>query len=207
MLAGCQTVDPYTRETKTSNATQGALIGAAAGAGVGALTGVAADKHVARNALIGAGVGALGGGAIGYYMDQQEAELRRRLDQTGVRIQRNGDRIELVMPGHVTFDTGAANIRPRFRRVLDDVAIVLEEYEKTYVRVEGHTDSRGSSSYNQELSAERVRSVAGYLGGRGILDERFILRAYGESQPIASNASAAGRQQNRRVEINLIPHT
>lgn len=206
-LAGCTTYDPYTGEEKVSHATRGTAIGAAAGAAVGALTGVAADEHVARNALIGAGVGALGGGAVGYYMDRQEAKLRQRLEETGVRIQRDGDQIRLIMPGNVTFDVDSTQIRPQFERVLADVGIVLEEFNKTYIRVEGHTDSSGAASYNQELSRRRAQSVARSLINEGLLQERFIIRAHGESQPIASNATASGRQQNRRVEIELVPHT
>ncbi len=205
--AGCTTYDPYTREEKVSHATRGAAIGAAAGAAVGALTGVAADEHVARNALIGAGVGALGGGAVGYYMDRQEAKLRQRLDETGVRIEREGDHIRLIMPSNVTFDVDSAQIRPQFDRVLADVALVLKEFNKTYVRVEGHTDSTGSEAYNLRLSRQRAQSVARALIRQDLLAERFIIRAHGESRPIVSNATEAGRQQNRRVEIELVPHT
>lgn len=205
--AGCTTVDPYTRESKTSHTTRGSLIGAAAGAGAGALTGVATDTNVARNALIGAGVGGLGGAAVGYYMDRQEAILRQRLDETGVRISRNGNTIELIMPGHITFKTDSARIAPRFKKVLADVGLVLEEFRKTYVRVEGHTDSRGPAPYNRRLSQKRAQRVIENLRSRGIMDKRFIRRAMGESSPVASNRTAAGRRQNRRVELELIPHT
>lgn len=207
LVAGCTTYDPYTREEKVSNATKGAGIGAAAGAAAGALTGVAADKHVARNALIGAGVGALGGGAVGYYMDRQEAKLRQRLDETGVRVKREGERIRLVMPGNVTFEVDSAQVRSRFQRVLADVGLVLKEFKKTYVRVEGHTDATGPAAYNERLSRRRAQSVAQDLIDEGLRPERFIIRAYGEREPIASNATEQGRQRNRRVEIELVPHT
>jgi outer membrane protein OmpA-like peptidoglycan-associated protein len=205
--AGCTTRDPYTREEKVSHAGRGAGIGAAAGAAVGALTGVAADEHVARNALIGAGVGALGGAAVGHYMDRQEAQLRRRLDETGVRVKREGNRIRLIMPGNVTFAVDSARLRPRFDRVLADVGLVLEEFQKTYVRVEGHTDSQGPTDYNRRLSRRRAQSVAKALIDEGVRSERFIIRAFGETQPIASNTTASGRQRNRRAEIELVPHT
>lgn len=207
VVAGCTTYDPYTREEQVSNATKGAGIGAAAGAAAGALTGVAADKHVARNALIGAGVGALGGGAIGHYMDRQEAQLRRRLDETGVKVKREGDRIRLIMPGNVTFEVDSARVRSRFKRVLADVGLVLDEFNKTYVRVEGHTDSTGRAAYNEELSRRRAQNVARNLIDEGVRSERIIIRALGERQPIASNATEQGRQRNRRVEIELAPHT
>jgi len=206
-ITGCTTRDPYTRDEEVSHASRGAGIGAAAGAAVGALTGVAADEHVARNALIGAGVGALGGAAVGHYMDRQEAELRRRLDETGVRVKRDGDRIRLIMPGNVTFAVDSARVRPRFERVLADVGVVLQEFEKTYVRVEGHTDSQGAADYNRKLSRRRAQSVAQALIDEGVRSRRFIIRAFGESQPIASNATASGRQRNRRAEIELVPHT
>lgn len=204
--AGC-TTDPYTREEKTSHAARGAGIGAAAGAAVGALSGVAADEHVARNALIGAGVGALGGAAVGHYMDRQEAQLRRRLEETGVRVQREGNEIRLIMPGNVTFDVDSARVRPEFDRVLADVGLVLKEFQKTYVRVEGHTDSQGPADYNEDLSRRRAQSVARSLINEGVRSERFIIRAFGERQPIATNATSSGRQKNRRVEIQLVPHT
>lgn len=207
VVAGCTTQDPFTREEKVSHTAKGTAIGAAAGAAVGALTGVAADEHVARNALIGAGVGAIGGGAVGYYMDRQEAKLRERLDESGVRVKREGDRIRLIMPGNVTFDVDSARLRPRFGPVLADVGLVLEEFEKTYVRVEGHTDSTGSASYNRTLSRQRAESVASALIDEGLRPARIIIRARGESEPIADNATASGRQQNRRVEIELVPHT
>lgn len=207
VAASCTSYDPYTREEKVSHASRGAGIGAAAGAAVGALTGVAADEHVARNALIGAGVGALGGAAVGHYMDRQEAELRRRLDETGVRVQRDGNRIRLVMPGNVTFAVDSARIRPKFDRVLADVGLMLTEFQKTYVRVEGHTDSRGAAAYNEKLSRRRAQSVAKTLIDEGVRRQRFIIRAMGERQPIASNATASGRQRNRRAEIELVPHT
>jgi outer membrane protein OmpA-like peptidoglycan-associated protein len=207
LLGACTNVDPYTREEKVSNATKGTVIGAAAGAGAGALTSLAADTDTAKSALIGAGIGALGGGAVGYYMDRQEEKLRQRLDQTGVRVNRNGNQIQLVMPGNITFATDSARIQSDFQRVLQDVGLVLNEFQKTYIRVEGHTDSRGSADYNRELGRQRASSVIQYLSGQGVRQQRFILRSMGESQPIATNETAAGRQKNRRVELELIPHT
>lgn len=198
-LAGCTTIDPYTREEKTSSATKGAAIGAAAGAVVGAIA------NDGKGALIGAVVGAAGGGAIGNYMDQQEAVLRQELEGTGVSVTREGDRIRLNMPGNVTFDTDQTNIRPEFQPVLDSVVKVANKYVQTTLRVAGHTDSTGSDSYNQRLSEHRALSVKDYLALRGVAPQRLSAVGYGESRPLASNDTAQGRAMNRRVELELIP--
>ncbi|MDX5299806.1 MAG: glycine zipper domain-containing protein, partial [Gammaproteobacteria bacterium] len=125
-LSGCMTYDPYTGEQKTSNATVGTAIGAVAGAAIGAAT--SSKKDRAKGALIGAAAGGAAGGGIGYYMDRQEAQLRAQLEGTGVRVVRNGDEIQLVMPGNITFDTNQSNIRPSFYSVLDSVGLVLKEF-------------------------------------------------------------------------------
>jgi outer membrane protein OmpA-like peptidoglycan-associated protein len=153
-LAACQTIDPYTGEQKTSNATKGAAVGAASGAVIGAIAG--GDR---KGAAIGAGVGLLAGAGVGHYMDQQEAKLRAQLQGTGVSVTRRGDNIILNMPGNVTFATGQADIRSDFYPVLDSVGLVLEEFEKTLVEVVGHTDSTGSDAINQPLSERRAASV------------------------------------------------
>jgi outer membrane protein OmpA-like peptidoglycan-associated protein len=198
-LAGCTTMDPYTREEKTSSATKGAVIGAAAGAVVGA---IAKDG---KGAVVGATVGALAGGGIGHYMDRQEAELRRELEGTGVSVTREGNQIRLNMPGNVTFDTDQTNIRPEFQPVLDSVVKVANKFNETTLRVAGHTDSVGSDSYNQRLSEHRALSVKDYLALRGVAPQRLTAVGYGESRPLASNSSAEGRAANRRVELDLIP--
>ncbi len=205
-LSGCKTLDPYTREEQTSNATKGALIGAAAGAVAGLMSG---DDAVERrqHALIGAGIGALAGGSIGYYMDRQEAELRAELEGTGVSVTRIGDNITLNMPGNVTFATDSSDLSPAFFDVLNSVGKVLNEYEQTVVEVAGHTDSTGSEAYNQSLSERRAGSVATYLTGHGVMRERLITVGMGELKPIANNGSASGRQANRRVEITMVPVT
>ncbi len=205
-LSGCKTLDPYTREEQTSNATKGALIGAAAGAAVGLMSG---DDAVERrqHALIGAGIGALAGGSIGYYMDRQEAELRAELEGTGVSVTRIGDNITLNMPGNVTFATDSSDLSPAFFDVLNSVGKVLNEYEQTVVEVAGHTDSTGSEAYNQALSERRAGSVATYLSGHGVMQQRLITVGMGELKPIADNGSASGRQANRRVEITMVPVT
>ena len=148
-VVACSTVNPYTEQKQTSKLAIGAGIGAAGGALIGLIT--ADSKNRQRNALIGAGIGALAGGSIGYYMDVQEAKLRQRLRNSGVSVTRVGDQIMLNMPGNVTFETASADINANFYDVLNSVAIVLKEYEKTTVDVIGHTDSVGAESYNQGL--------------------------------------------------------
>lgn len=202
-LSAC-TTDPYTGERKASKAGIGAGVGAAVGALGGSLIG---GGDWRTRALIGAGVGALAGGAVGHYMDRQEAELRDRLAATGVGVKRVGDNIVLVMPSNITFGVDESNIKPNFYEVLNSVALVLDEYDKTLVDVMGHTDSTGSAQYNQDLSLRRAESVKSYLVSQGIDNRRFLVRGFGESQPIASNDTESGRAQNRRVEIQLSPLT
>jgi outer membrane protein OmpA-like peptidoglycan-associated protein len=206
-LAACTTLDPYSGTQKTSNATKGALGGALAGAVLGALTNTSDGEQAAKNAMIGAGIGALAGGGIGHYMDQQEAQLRAELEGTGVSVTRVGDSIVLNMPGNITFATDSSNINSQFYGVLNSVAIVLNKFEQTYVDIMGHTDSTGSSEYNQNLSQMRANSVAQYMASQRVLSQRLIVQGFGENRPIASNDTAAGRQENRRVEIEISPFT
>lgn len=206
VLGGCETLDAYTQQPKTSSATKGAAIGAAAGAVAGLVSGDDAVERRQR-ALILAGVGALAGGAVGYYMDRQEAELRAELQGSGVSVTRIGDNITLNMPGNVTFRTDSADLSPAFFDVLNSVAKVMDKYDKTVVEVAGHTDSTGSDSYNQGLSERRAASVAQYLTSQGVNGERLITLGLGESMPVADNGTADGRQANRRVEITMVPVT
>ena len=205
-IVGCETLDPYTQESKTSSSTKGAVIGAVAGAVVGLASGDDAVERRQR-ALIGAGVGALAGGAIGNYMDRQEAELRAELQGTGVSVTRIGDNITLNMPGNVTFATDSSDLSPAFFDVLTSVGKVLDEFDQTIVEVAGHTDSTGSDAYNQSLSVRRSSSVASYLQSQGVDSQRLITIGLGETMPVADNSTEAGRQANRRVEITMVPVT
>lgn len=187
------------------NRTQkGALIGALAGVAAGLLSGNDATERRQR-ALIGAGVGGLAGGAIGNYQDRQERALRDSMAGTGVDVVRNGDNITLNMPSNITFAFNSANLDPQFYGVLDNVASTLTEYNQTIVEVAGHTDSIGGDAVNQRLSEERAASVGNYLMSRGLMRDRFMLTGAGKTRPIASNDTEAGRAQNRRVEITLVP--
>lgn len=202
-LAACQTYDPYTGEQKTSNATTGAIIGAVGGAVVGAASTKGKDRGKA--AATGAVVGGAVGGGIGYYMDQQEAALRAELQGTGVQVRREGNNLYLIMPGNITFATGRYEIKGDFYATLNSVAKVLKKFDKTAIKVSGHTDSVGSDTANQTLSEQRANSVAQYLKGQQIAAGRIQSVGYGERMPVASNDTATGREQNRRVELELLP--
>src|SRR5690349_15447799 len=202
--AGCQTTDAYTGEKKVNDASKGAAIGALAGAVLGAATGDNSKERRER-ALIGAGVGALTGAGVGAYMDRQEAKLRAQLQGTGVSVTRNGNDLVLNMPGNITFKTASADLNAGFFKVLDSVSLVLKEFDKTTINVEGHTDSDGSEAYNQQLSLNRATSVGTYLHSQGVNGQRIMTFGAGESRPIASNSTAQGKQQNRRVELKLQP--
>lgn len=205
LLQSCTTIDPYTREEKTASATKGAAIGAAVGAILGIATSKDKRSRKAR-ALKGAGIGAIAGGGVGYYMDVQEAKLRQRLENTGVSVTRNGDNIILNMPSNITFDVDKSNVRPDFAEVLGSVALVLKEYKSTMIEVAGHTDSTGSDSYNQLLSQQRAQAVSQVLMSNGVQPVRIDTVGFGESRPVASNATAEGRALNRRVELTLLPY-
>ncbi len=198
LISGCA-IDPYTGEEKVANSAWGTAIGAGVGAGVGALAGGG------KGALIGAGAGAAVGAGAGYYMDRQEAQLRARLEGTGVRIQRQGDSLKLIMPGNITFATDSANINGNFYPILDSVGTILREFNNTSINISGYTDSTGSDTHNQLLSEDRANSVASYIVRAGVQHGRIQSRGFGERYPIASNDTVMGRSQNRRVEISIRP--
>jgi outer membrane protein OmpA-like peptidoglycan-associated protein len=203
-LTACTTIDPYTGQSKVSNTAAGAGIGAVAGAVGGLIFG---GKNSRTAALIGAGVGALAGAGVGAYMDQQEAELRAQLQGTGVSVTRQGDQIILNMPSNVTFDVDQATVKPQFYQTLNSVALVLKKYDRTLVDVYGYTDSTGSAQHNQDLSERRARAVAMLVSSEGVDARRIYVQGFGENDPIATNATEAGRAQNRRVEIQIAPLT
>ena len=208
VVSACQTYDPYTGEQKTSNAAKGAGIGAGVGAVLAYLTNrKESSKTRQKRMLQAAGIGAIAGGGIGYYMDTQEAKLRKTLRDTGVSVERDGDNINLVMPGNITFVTAGHDLSADFHAVLDSVILVLQEFDKTIIVVSGHTDSKGSIDYNQALSERRADSVAEYLLGQGVVVARLETIGFGEANPIADNTTAAGRSLNRRVELSLLPIT
>ena len=204
-LSACSTINPNTGEKQTSKAAGGAAIGAVNGEVNGIAPSDSAKERKER-ALAGAGIGAIAGGGVGYYMDVQEAKLRQKLEGSGVSVTRNGENIILNMPGNVTFDTDSTQVKSSFRSVLDSVSEVLKEYDSTMLQIAGHTDSTGGDRYNLLLSQQRAQAVADVLSGYGVQAVRMDVVGFGETQPIADNSSASGRQQNRRVELTLIPY-
>lgn len=196
-MSACAT-DPYTGESKVAKTAWGTGIGAAAGAGIGALIGGE------KGALIGAGIGGATGAAAGGYMDIQASKLRQKLTGTGVQVARDGDNVRLIMPNSITFNTNESTIKTSANSVLDSVALVAKEYDKTRLQVVGYTDSTGNDKINQPLSERRASAVANYLALRGVQGSRISSYGAGSSNPIASNATTEGKAQNRRVEITLI---
>ncbi len=197
LLSACAT-NPYSGESQVAKTAWGTGIGTAAGAGIGALIG---GK---KGALIGAASGAALGAGTGAYMDIQARKLRQELLNTGVQVQNVDGQIYLIMPGNITFDSNDATIKPAFQPVLNSIAKVVKEYNKTLIQVNGYTDSTGSAALNNSLSLMRANSISNYLKIQGVDAGRIVANGYGSSNPIASNSTAAGREQNRRVEMVLI---
>ena len=201
LFAGCATTAPrperQERVTKRDRTAKGAGIGAAAGAAAAVLKG----KREADEILAGAAIGAVVGGGIGAYMDAQQEKLARI---PGTSVERVGEDTLLVhFDSDVLFSVNSASLDSDGRTTLEDVAGVLEEYPKTAVVVQGHTDSTGSEEHNQQLSDRRASSVRGYLVSRGVDADRVAAVGMGEDYPVASNDSESGRQENRRVDILL----
>lgn len=134
------------------------------------------------------------------YMDRQAAALMQQLGGSGITMGRQGDDILMQMPD-VTFDTGRASIKAEYREVLDDMALILNEYGDTGVAVIGHADSTGNPAVNQRLSESRARAVVAYLVSKDVAASRLAASGEGEARPVASNDTPEGRAQNRRVEI------
>ncbi|WP_445191169.1 OmpA family protein [Sphingomonas sp. Tas61C01] len=198
------TTDPETGERRISKTALGGIGGALGGYLLGDLVGGRRDR---TEKILGAGIGGLAGAGIGAYMDKQERDLRARTAGTDVQVTREGDNLVLNIPSGITFAYDSADVQPQFQRTLDQVASTLSQYNQTYIDVYGHTDSTGSDSYNQTLSERRATAVADYLSSRGVQTARIGTRGYGETQPIASNDTDAGRAANRRVEVKIVPIT
>ncbi|HID44246.1 MAG TPA: OmpA family protein [Chromatiaceae bacterium] len=199
VLAGCTDPSDPNRKTKT-----GAMVGAVAGAVIGHQI-----SHE-KGAYVGAALGALAGGGVGYYMDKQQRELEEQLarEQAAheLEIQRmRDDSLKLTLNNEVSFDFDSAAIKHGFKDTLNKLANIVQKYDKTIVHVVGHTDSVGSNDYNMRLSERRARAVGDYLMSHGVSSVRVQMEGRGETDPRASNATEAGRQLNRRVEIYLKP--
>lgn len=179
---------------------KGAAIGAGAGGAAGGLIGHATGNTVA-GVLIGAAVGGAAGALIGNYMDKQAAEIERDIE--GARVERVGEGIKITFDSGILFDVNRANLKDDSRAELTKLATILNKYDDTNILLAGHTDATGSDQYNLELSRRRAQSVSDYLSVQNVNSERFTVQGYGESDPIASNETADGRAQNRRVEVAI----
>jgi outer membrane protein OmpA-like peptidoglycan-associated protein len=196
--------DPETGQRSISKAAIGAAVGGGAGLLLGDLVGGRRDR---TEKILGAGIGAIAGGAAGAYMDRQERELRARTAGTGVVVERQGDELLLTMPAGITFPVNSFQIQPQFYGTLDQVAQTLSAYPSTLVDVYGHTDPSGGDRINVPLSQNRAESVASYLSQRGVNRARIATQGFGSSRPVADNGTEAGRAQNRRVELRIVPAT
>lgn len=203
VLAACTDPNQLGPNSNNPNTQQGALIGAGAGALLGALS--KGDGNRGDGALVGAVVGGAIGAGIGYNLDQQEAELRRDLDND-VIITNTGDRLILTMPQDILFATDSFAVRPDLQNDLYSVAASLQKYPQSTIQIVGHTDSDGDAGYNQQLSERRATAVGNVLLTAGVTGQRVQTFGRGESQPIASNLNAAGKAQNRRVDIVILPN-
>lgn len=203
IIAGCAQTGTMTKGQ------QGGLLGAGGGAVVGAILGQAIG-HNTQSTLIGAAIGAAAGGAGGYgvgkMMDNQEKEMREVLAKSeAAAVTREGNLLSVTFKGDVTFDTNSAELRPGLYNEINRVAGVLNQYPDTLIRVEGHTDSKGSDEYNMDLSKRRANNVKNLLVMRGVAENRIEVVGYGKTMPVATNDTEAGRQKNRRVEIRIAP--
>ncbi len=192
-----------------TNTQKGGAYGAAGGAAAGAIIGqvIGGDtESTLWGAAIGAAVGGLGGAGIGRMMDNQERDMRQALAASeAAAIRREGNLLAVTFKGDVTFDTDSTVVKPGLYNELDRVAGVLTQYPETLIRVEGHTDSVGSEEYNMDLSFRRANSVKELLIQRGVNASRIQPVGFGETMPVATNSTEAGRQLNRRVEIKIAP--
>lgn len=202
VLSGCQTMSGQGNDNggvSYDKAALGTLIGAAAGYGISKGN---ANSSSQNNRA--AAIGAILGGASGLYLDNKEKKLRAQMAGTGVEVGRNPDgSVQLIMPGSITFDTNKSNIKPNFYGTLNKVAQTLAEDNKSAILVTGYTDNTGNDSINIPLSQARAQSVKNYLASQGVSSSRIDAQGLGSSNPIASNATAAGKEQNRRVEISI----
>jgi len=209
IATGCAT----TPNDQNQKAKQGAAAGALLGAVAGAIVGYQGDHSggALKGALIGGAGGAALGAGVGHYMDKQQAEFERQLaDERAahqVEVERlKNENLKITMSSEVSFDFDSSAIKPAFEPTLNKVSDILARYNRTTIKVVGHTDSVGTSAYNQRLSERRAESVAYYVERRGVNPQRVRTEGRGESEPRASNGTEAGRQLNRRVELLIIPN-
>lgn len=204
MVSSCAT-DEYGNSRPLTRAEKGAMIGAA----TGVLLGLTTKDKKKKAALYGI-VGGIAGGAVGAYMDKQRKDFERVLSNEinagAIEVHKLPENnLMVTMTSKTAFEVDSTNIKQGFHSTMDKISNVVNKYGKTHLNLVGHTDSTGSSAYNQRLSERRASSIQGYLGARGVISQRMTVYGMGEDQPRASNTTSAGRQLNRRVEIVIEP--
>ena len=200
LLTACIT-DPNTGQSTVSNTAKGGGLGAVVGAGAGTLFG----GNDLKNAGFGALAGGVVGAAVGAYMDHQQQEMQQSLQGTGIEVQRTAENtLSLNMPSSITFAYDSATLTPQATSALDSVAKVLNQYPDSTITITGHTDDKGSDSYNLKLSEQRATSVSSYLSSHNVNYNRLTQRGLGESTPKYPNTNEANRAQNRRVELAIV---
>ena len=184
-----------------SNKERGAVIGAGTGGAVGGVIGNNTGLGTARGAIIGAVIGGAAGAVIGHQMDQQAKEI----DQTvpGAEVERVGEGIQVTFDSGLLFDFDSDRIRPDAAANLNELANSLTKFPNSDLLIVGHTDARGEDAYNMNLSQRRANAASAYLQSRGVPASRIRTSGRGETEPVASNATEAGMQQNRRVEVAI----
>lgn len=181
------------------NKTQkGAVVGTTAGGAAGAIIG-RASGNTAMGAIIGAAVGGASGAIIGRQMDKQAAEIKKTVPDA--KVERVGEGIVVEFDSSVLFGFDKSNLSDEAKANLDKLVVVLDNYPDTDIEIQGHTDSKGSEAYNQELSVQRARTVSYYLTGKGVQSNRLTVKGFGETSPKYENETEDGRAQNRRVEF------
>ena len=192
-LTGCKSIKNNTNRTQ-----RGAAVGAGAGGVVGGVIGRRSNNTV-MGAILGAAIGGTGGAIIGQRMDKQAAEIKKDLPQA--KVERVGEGIKVTLGSDILFDVNSASLKPSTQKTLDDFAASLAKYADTNILVEGHADATGPDDLNLKLSRQRAEAVAIYLESKGIKSSRLDEKGYGETQPVADNATESGRAQNRRVDV------
>lgn len=206
-LSACAT-DEFGNPRPLTDAEKGAIIGAVGGAVVGGA--VSKKKNRTKGVLIGAVGGGIAGGAVGVYMDNQKKDLEKALaperDAGAIQIEKMAQHsLRVTMTDQTAFAVDSAEIKPRFHSTMDKIANVLNRYGKTTLTIVGHTDNTGSTQHNQALSERRAQAVHDYFQQKGVVAQRLESYGQGEGAPRATNATAEGRQLNRRVEIYIEP--
>lgn len=176
------------------------MIGGTAGGVIGGVIG--GEENTAAGIIIGSAIGGTAGALIGNYMDKQAEEIEEDLEDA--EVERVGEGILITFDSGLLFDLDSYQLRAETKENLAELSDALKEYDETNIIIEGHTDSQGTDSYNQRLSERRARSVSGYLAKQNVNAGRFTVRGYGEEKPVATNETAAGRQENRRVEVAIV---